>query len=197
MWSIFPLSKKIISNICMLILHLSFKICPGLIGKKNTVQCTNYAVLETCPNPIRLLRQYLLTLIRMLLTPSLVLLQLLGIIFVWRRQKHNWDACAQLTCRAQRTDAQLGLGLRWQLVADEGVASHNYLLNPDSPLPLWASRHNINALSIITINIKVKVRSALTVYIGLSWLSLLQRNCYVHQKYLPVQCTGMVGKTWK
>ena len=54
MWSIFPLSKKIIANICMLILHPSFKIGPGLIGKKNTVQCTNYAVLETCPNPIRL-----------------------------------------------------------------------------------------------------------------------------------------------
>ena len=107
-------------------------------------------MLETCPNPIHLLRQYLSTLIRMLLTPVVVLLQLLGIIFVWRGQKHNWDACAQLTCRAQRTDAQLGLGLRWQLVADEGVASHNYLLNPDSPLPLWASRHNINTLSIIT-----------------------------------------------
>ena len=64
MWSIFPLSKKIIANICMLILHPSFKICPGLIGKKNTVQCTNYAVLETCPNPIHLLRQYLSTLMR-------------------------------------------------------------------------------------------------------------------------------------
>ena len=112
-------------------------------------QCTNYAVLETCPNPIHLLRQYLSTLIKMLLTPSLVLPAFRHNICV-EGQKHNWDARAQLTCRAQRTDAQLGLGLRWQLVADESVASHNYLLNPDSPLPLWGSRHKINMLSIIT-----------------------------------------------
>ena len=179
----------------MLKLHRSFKICPGLIGE-NTVQCTNYAVLETCPNPIHLLRQYLSTLIRMLLTPSLVLLQLLGIIFVWRGQKHNWDACAQLTCRAQRTDAQLGLGLRWQLVADEGVASHNYLLNPDSPLPLWASRHNINALSIITNKHQGDGSfwrsEAPSKYISVSHDLVFAKKLLCSSE--EPSCTGMVGK---